>query len=119
MKFPLEVSSYVDAPVDRVEAALASEWILTSWLAETVDPATVHVQRAPGKISVEGDWWYRGELTASPEGSGSRLILRVSNIAKRARWAVPLVNGFFKGFVEQQQQTVTELARMIAQGRHD
>jgi hypothetical protein len=117
MKFPLDVSTHVDAPFDRVETALESDWILESWLDAPVDPSTVHVQRAPGKIAVEGNWWYRGELTARPEGSGASLTLRVSNIAKRARWAVPLANRFFKGFAEQQQATVTRLARAIEQRR--
>jgi hypothetical protein len=115
MKLPLDVSAPVDTPIERVAAAIDSDWLLKSWLDGSVDPSTVHVQRTPGRVAIEGDWWYRGELTAESTHAGARLHLRVSNVAKRSRWAVPLANMFFRGFPEQQQETVTRLAREIEQ----
>lgn len=62
---------------------------------------TIEVDRARGTIATQGGWWYRGEyaLTSTEDGTGTVVELRVYNVAGAgSRWAVPLANGFFRGF---------------------
>ena len=61
----------------------------------------IEVDRAQGTIAVQGGWWYRGEYTVTPteDGTGGLVALSVYNVAGAgSRWAVPLANGFFRGF---------------------
>ncbi|HEY1180397.1 MAG TPA: hypothetical protein VGF17_29935 [Phytomonospora sp.] len=67
---------------------------------------TVDVDLERGTIAAQGGWWYRGEYTVSPaEDGGTILTLRVCNVAGRgSRWAVPLANGFFRGFADRTRE---------------
>ena len=66
-----------------------------------------------GTVAVQGGWWYRGEWTARRTGGRTVLVHRVTNVAERGAWAVPLANRFFIGFRQQCQRGVDELARRI------
>ena len=46
------------------------------------------------RISIKGEWWYRGVHTVSPEGRGSRVTYDVYNIAPGLGWwAAQLAQG--------------------------
>jgi hypothetical protein len=45
--------------------------------------------------------------------TGTRLVQRVFNIARRGAWAVPLANRLFIGFREQLQHGTEDLARRM------
>jgi hypothetical protein len=74
----------------------------------------VEVDHTRHHIIVQGGWWYRGEYTVYPDPAGSRIIYRVYNVARPARWAVPLVDRFFIGFRHRAQKEFTALIDQIA-----
>jgi hypothetical protein len=51
----------------------------------------VEVDHTRHMLSVQGHWWYRGVYTVSGDRRGSLLEYRVSNIATRGRWMVPIM----------------------------
>jgi hypothetical protein len=78
--------------------------------------AYVDVDRRPGRLGIQGHWWYRGEISVEEAPGGrTRLVQRMFTITRRAAWAVPLANRFFIGFRPQRQHTTEELARRIEQ----
>jgi hypothetical protein len=49
------------------------------------------IDRARRRIVVQGNWWYRGVYSLEPHHEGTLVIYEVHNVARRARWLVPLV----------------------------
>ncbi|WP_199546409.1 hypothetical protein [Streptomyces sp. N35] len=100
-KLLAEATGEVELPADDVRRALV----------ENFDDGYLKVDVTAGRVGVQGGWWYRGEYELTPHGSGTRVVLRVYNVAARGRWAVPLANRFFRGFA---QQTRTGLDTLLA-----
>ncbi|SDY13262.1 hypothetical protein SAMN05421504_104612 [Amycolatopsis xylanica] len=94
MKPMVEVSGVVHAPpdevVDRVYARFAGE-------TGPYRPR-VEVDRERRMVALQGGWWYRGEYTVDDHPAGTLVTHRVFNVARRARWSVPLANRLFIGF---------------------
>lgn len=38
------------------------------------------------KLTIQGEWWYRGEYSVEPHGQGSRVVYRVYNVAPGLGW---------------------------------
>jgi hypothetical protein len=49
---------------------------------------TVEVDRAGRMVSLQGEWWYRAEITLSPHEDGCLVTERIFNVAERLRWGV-------------------------------
>ena len=49
---------------------------------------TVTVDRAARMVSLQGEWWYRAEITLSPHEDGCLVTERIFNVAERLRWGV-------------------------------
>ncbi|WP_063780625.1 hypothetical protein [Nonomuraea sp. SBT364] len=102
-KLIAEACGVVEAPIARVWAAVADEL-----LPDGRRSGRFTVQDAPGHTSTvevrgrtvafQGGWWYRGEWSVEPHPEGALLVHRVFNVARRARWGVPLANRMFVGF---------------------
>ena len=78
-----EHQSVIDAPPDRVFAALAS----------AVDPgpaSNLAIDEAAGMIVVQGDWWYRAEYRVDADAAGTRIRFTLLNVARPAHWAGPI-----------------------------
>jgi len=96
-----QVSGIVEAPAERVLAALAG---IVAPAPPPPGTARRHAHPPPrveaidGGVAVQGDWWYRGEWTVAPHPEGALLVHRVYNVARRLRWGVPVANRFFIGF---------------------
>jgi hypothetical protein len=115
VKLLFEASAPVRAPVEAVKGVIDGDWLLGSLLSEEAR-SYVDVDRMPGTLRIQGHWWYRGEISAEEApGSGTRLVQRVFNIARRGAWAVPLANRLFIGYRPQLQHATEELARRIEQ----
>lgn len=52
---------------------------------------TVEVDRTARMVSLQGEWWYRAEITLSPHEDGCLVTERVFNVAERLRWSVRFV----------------------------
>ncbi|MFB2598236.1 hypothetical protein ACEXQE_10620 [Herbiconiux sp. P17] len=48
------------------------------------------VDEASLTVIVQGNWWYRGEYRARPEGTGTLLEYEIVNVAPTAHWAGPI-----------------------------
>ncbi|MDL4774113.1 MULTISPECIES: hypothetical protein [Thermomonosporaceae] len=78
-------SGVVDAPPKEVWKALVG-FLKDSGMGE------VTVNEAERRVSLQGDWWYRGEHIVKEHDGGSLIQYQVYNIASGAtRWMVPLV----------------------------
>ena len=78
-------SGVVDAPPKEVLKALVRT-LKESGVGE------VTVNEAERRVSLQGDWWYRGEHIVKDHDGGSLIQYHVYNIASGAtRWMVPLV----------------------------
>ncbi|MFI6476409.1 hypothetical protein ACIBH1_00670 [Nonomuraea sp. NPDC050663] len=98
-----EASGVLEAPLARVWEALADQLLPDGRRAGrfTVEDAPGHtstVEIAGHTIAFQGGWWYRGEWSLEAHPDGTRLVHRVYNVARRARWSVPLANRMFVGF---------------------
>ena len=98
----------VTAPVVATEAELRA--FLVDGRMEALTGAR---PTGTGAAAIQGGWWYRGEWSARSDGGRTVLVHRVTNVAERGAWAVPLANRFFVGFREQCRRGVAELARRI------
>lgn len=47
------------------------------------------VDEASRTVIVQGNWWYRGEYRARPEGTGTVLEFEIVNVAPTWHWAAP------------------------------
>jgi hypothetical protein len=124
-----EAEGVIEAPVERVAALLlrvrpgpvgpGNCFLLADYggtltggperftLAAPGHSMTVEV--GPGRLAVQGGWWYRGEYHLTPDPRGTRLVYRVHNVAERMRWGVPLANRFFIGLRPSVRQAVAGL----------
>ncbi|MCS5719965.1 hypothetical protein N1027_17680 [Herbiconiux sp. CPCC 205763] len=48
------------------------------------------VDEASRTVIVQGNWWYRGEYRARPEGTGTLLEYEIVNVAPTVHWAGPI-----------------------------
>jgi hypothetical protein len=112
MRLLFETSAPVRASAADVRAVIDSDWMLDALLPGDAR-SFVDVDRGPGTLGVQGHWWYRGEISAAETPTGTRLVQRVFNVARKGAWAVPLANRFFVGFREQLQGGTDELARQV------
>jgi len=76
----------VEAPLDAVTDLLFH-------LFGQLPPDDRHIEldRRGRRVTVQGDWWFRGVYTLEPHPGGTLVAYRVFNIARRWRWMVPLV----------------------------
>ncbi|MFA1548307.1 hypothetical protein [Actinomadura chokoriensis] len=75
----------MDAPPKEVLKALVRS-LKESGVGE------VTVNEAERRVSLQGDWWYRGEHIVKDHDGGSLIQYHVYNIASGGtRWIVPLV----------------------------
>ncbi|GAA4258838.1 hypothetical protein [Dactylosporangium darangshiense] len=108
-----EASAPVDAPLAAVLELVDGEWVADAMLVNTEARAYVDVDHRPGVVGMQGHWWYRGEISAGPDGDRAVLTYRVFNIARRAAWAVPMANRFFIGYRKKVTDSVADLARKV------
>ena len=113
MKLLFEAAAPVAAPIDSVRALIDDGWVLDAFLGRADARAYVDVDHRPGVVGFQSHWWYRGEISAAPAGTGTTLTYRVYHIAGRSAWAVPLANRLFIGY----RKTVDEGAAGVAPGR--
>lgn len=103
-----EATGRVDLPPDAVRRALI----------EKFDDGYLKVEETNDRVAAQGGWWARREYALASDGRGTRVTLRVYNVATRARWAVPLVNRFFAGFRQRMRSELDEtLASFAASAR--
>lgn len=78
------------------------------------DPNGIHldVDRGAKSLGVEGQWWFRGECRVEPHPKGARIIQMGFNIARTARWMVPLVR---IGVAAEQRESAQGLLRRIGE----
>ncbi|RSN51821.1 hypothetical protein DMH12_21040 [Streptomyces sp. WAC 04229] len=108
-KLLAEATGYVDLPPAQVRRALVAKF----------SDGYVAVDESDTHVGAQGSWWARREYALQPERRGTRVTLRVYNIASKARWAVPLVSKFFIGFPHAMQTELdTLLTGMPAPARH-
>src|SRR5947209_466539 len=50
----------------------------------------IEIDRPRRTLAVEGRWWFRGVYSLEPHPSGTLVVYRVYDIARTARWLVPL-----------------------------
>jgi hypothetical protein len=112
MRLLFEASAPVRASAAEARAVIDGEWMLDALLPGDAR-SYVEVDRRPGTVGVQGHWWYRGEISVVESATGTRLVQRVFNIARRGAWAVPLANRLFIGFREQLQHGTEDLARRM------
>ena len=115
-----EAAGVVEAPIARVWDALADEP-----LPDGGRTGRFEIEDAPGHtstvevtgrtIAFQGGWWYRGERSVEPHPDGARIVHRVYNVARTARWAVPLADRMFAGFADRTRAGFAE--RLDAVGR--
>ncbi|MFI5954504.1 hypothetical protein [Cryptosporangium sp. NPDC051539] len=118
MKLLFEASETVAAPITRVQPLLDQGWALDAFLGKGGrEVATAYqyidVDHRDGVVGFQGHWWYRGELSATPENGTTLLTYRVYNIASRMAWAVPLANKMFIGYDKEVRAGAVGLARAI------
>ncbi|MFO7250169.1 MAG: hypothetical protein DIU60_005380 [Actinomycetes bacterium] len=112
-----QVSGIVEAPAERVLAALAG---IVAPAPPPPGTARRHAHPPPrveaidGGVAVQGDWWYRGEWTVAPHPEGALLVHRVYNVARRLRWGVPVANRFFIGFRRATRASFADGLRRLA-----
>jgi hypothetical protein len=53
---------------------------------------TVAVDRPTRSVSLQGEWWYRGEYAVEGHERGALVTHRVVNVAPSYRWAVGFVS---------------------------
>ncbi|MDG4858606.1 hypothetical protein P8605_10655 [Streptomyces sp. T-3] len=105
-----EAIGHTNLPVPEVHRTLVAKF----------SDGYLTVDRTDTLVSAKGGWWALREYHLAPEGPGTRVTLRVFNVADRARWAVPLVNKFFMGFPQAMQGELDEMLRSLAAPeRHD
>lgn len=51
----------------------------------------IEVDRARRTLTLEGRWWFRGVFSFEPHPDGTLVVYRVYDIARTARWLVPLL----------------------------
>lgn len=109
-------SAPVPATVDELRALIDGDWLLgeLGWSGAAAVTSGPGVGRAPGMISLQGGWWYRGEYTAERAGAETRLVHRVFNVARQSTWVVALANRLFIGYPATLQRGVDDLARKAA-----
>jgi hypothetical protein len=76
-------------------------------------PGATEVDRDRRFVALQGGWWYRGEYQVTPTPTGSTVVHRVRNVARRGRWAVPLANRMFIGFREQTERGFAEFVSTL------
>jgi hypothetical protein len=113
MKLLAEASAGVAAPVEAVRALIDDGWVVEAFLGGDEARNYVDIDHQPGTVGFQGHWWYRGEISAAPDGDRTTLTYRVYNIAGRSAWAVPLANRFFVGYRRTVRDGVTGLAQRI------
>ena len=72
-----------------------SPQVVDAALGDPLSDASIRVQVDPDRhcVTVEGQWWYRGETSVEPDERGSLVAHRVYNIAPGAsRWLVQFVH---------------------------
>jgi hypothetical protein len=112
-----QVSGIVEAPAERVLAALAG---IVAPAPPPPGTARRHAHPPPrveaidGGVAVQGDWWSRGEWTVAPHPEGALLVHRVYNVARRLRWGVPVANRFFIGFRRATRASFADGLRRLA-----
>lgn len=136
-----EASEVIHVPLERVldlvltvhpgPAAAGNLWLLSG--AETPSDAMrvsggpvrfdvhsgqqhvlyVDVDRDKRTVGVQGHWWYRGEYTFDPDPAGTRMTVRVLNVAPGPALPVKLANKFFVGYEEKNRQAARDGARRI------
>lgn len=117
-KLLAEVAGVIEAPVAKVWVAVADELLPEGrrsgrFTVEDVPGHTSTVEVAGHTISFQGGWWYRGEWSVEPHPEGALLVHRVFNVARWARWGVPLANRMFVGFAGSTRAAFMEkLARI-------
>ncbi|GAA3317370.1 hypothetical protein [Nonomuraea dietziae] len=114
-KLLAEVAAVIEAPVAEVWGAMADELLPGGrrsgrFTIEDVPGHTSTVEVAGHTISLQGGWWYRGEWSVEPHPKGTLLVHRVFNVARWARWGVPLANRMFVGFADSTRATFMEKA---------
>jgi hypothetical protein len=112
-KLLAEVAAVIEAPVAEVWGAMADELLPGGrrsgrFTIEDVPGHTSTVEVAGHTISLQGGWWYRGEWSVEPHPKGTLLVHRVFNVARWARWGVPLANRMFVGFADSTRATFME-----------
>lgn len=81
-------------------------------IAGDADGLHLDVDRSAKSIGVEGQWWFRGECHVEPHPKGARIIQMGFNIARTARWMVPLVR---IGVAAKQRESAQRLLRRIGE----
>ena len=71
MKLLFEAAAPVAAPIDSVRALIDDGWVLDAFLGRADARAYVDVDHRPGVVGFQGHWWYRGEISAAPAGTGT------------------------------------------------
>ena len=51
----------------------------------------IEVDQARRTLTLEGRWWFRGVFSFEPHPDGTLIVYRVYDIARTARWLVPLL----------------------------
>ncbi|GLW63935.1 hypothetical protein Arub01_21790 [Actinomadura rubrobrunea] len=103
-------SGVVDAPPKEVWKALV-RFLEQSGLGK------VTVDEAERRVSLQGEWWYRGEHIVKDHNGGSLIQYRVYNIAPgTTRWMVPLFAPSKGKLREQFQDLLRTLGQTLRAG---
>ena len=100
------------SPADKQAAARAAG--PEPFVAASAQPGEgrVEVDTRGHRLTVQGEWWYRGEYTVEPHPRGSLVVYRVYNIAPGAGWwAAQLVQG--PGHARTMRGHLHDLLRII------
>ncbi len=87
----------------------------------SVPTSYIEVDRARRTLAVEGRWWFRGVYAFEAHPNGTLVTYRVYDMARTARWAVPLLllqnrlSGSFNGrTVDSQEGLLSVIGRRLA-----
>jgi hypothetical protein len=81
-----------EAPVDRVAEVLMD--IGPGGRSPLIPPGiqvTIRVDTAARTVSVQGDWWYRGDVVLTARDNGCLITQQIFNVAQTMPWAVRFV----------------------------
>jgi hypothetical protein len=100
-----------------VDASPKEVWKALVCLLEQSGLGKVMADEVERRVSLQGEWWYRGEYTIKDHNGGSLIQYRVYNIAPGAtRWLVPLFAPSNKKLREQFQDLLRTLGQTLRAG---
>ena len=103
-------SGEMDAPPKEVWKALVS-------FLEQSGLGKVTVDEVERRVSLQGEWWYRGEYIIKDHNGRSLIQYRVYNIAPgTTRWLVPLFAPSHEKLREQFQDLLRTLGQTLRAG---